>query len=125
MSDPIKHAICWAEIPVSNLEDGLKFYSQTLEVKLEIVEFGGGDIIFLPMDSPQQVAGHIYIGKPAPAGTGPTVHLRVTDNLEATSARSADAGATLIGEPVSIPSGRFQYIQDPDGNSIGLFEEAA
>lgn len=125
MSNTPKHSVCWAEIPVLNLEDGLKFYAQTLDVKLEISEFGGGQIIFLPMETPQEVAGHIYQGKPAPAGTGPTVHLRVNDKLEDTSARAVTAGATLVGEPVTIPAGRFQYIEDPDGNSIGLFEVAS
>lgn len=124
MSNAPKHSVCWAEIPVTNLEDGLNFYGQTLDAKLEISDFGGGQIIFLPMETQQEVSGHIYQGKPAPAGTGPTVHLRVNGKLEDTSARAAKAGATLIGDPVTIPAGRFQYIEDPDGNSIGLFEVA-
>ncbi len=36
------------------------------------------------------------------------------------------AGGTVLPmPPISIPPGRFVYAQDPDGNSIGLFEPAA
>lgn len=122
MSNPPKHAVYWAEIPVLDLEAGTKFYSAVLKADLEITNFGGGLITFLPMSQPTEVSGHIYQGKPAARGTGPTVHLLIPDGVEAASARAYDAGATLIGEPVTIPSGIFQYIEDPDGNSIGLFE---
>ena len=30
-----------------------------------------------------------------------------------------------IVRPLDIPYGRFVYIEDPDGNSIGLFEPKA
>ncbi|WP_380054449.1 VOC family protein [Falsihalocynthiibacter sp. SS001] len=125
MSASPKHAICWAEIPVNDLKSGCEFYSAVLDAKLEITEFGGGEIVFLPMTDPKEISGHIYKGKPAAKGTGATVHLVVPDELEACTERSKAAGATLIGDPVTIPAGRFQYIEDPDGNSIGLFELAS
>ncbi|MEY8096645.1 VOC family protein [Falsihalocynthiibacter sp. S25ZX9] len=124
MSNSPKHSVVWAEIPVTNLEAGRKFYSAVLDTPLKIEEFGGGEIIFFPMQDQAAIAGHIYAGTPAPTGTGPTVHLAIYGNLEAAITRAKDAGATLVREPVTIPSGRFQYIADPDGNSIGLFEVA-
>lgn len=124
MSKSLNHAVCWAEIPVTDLEKGRKFYSSVLDVQLETVEFGGGNIVFFPMTEQEEVSGHIYQGKPAPAGTGPTVHLRI-DKLEDATKRAINSGAEKIGDPVTIPSGRFQYIQDPDGNSVGLFEMAS
>lgn len=125
MSNTSKHSVVWAEIPVTDLAAGCKFYSAVLNTDLKIEEFGGGEIVFFPMLDQNDIAGHIYAGKPAPAGTGPTVHLAIYDKLEDATKRSVDAGATVIREPVTIPSGRFQYIQDPDGNSIGLFEVAS
>lgn len=125
MSDSINHAVCWAEIPVLNLEKGRVFYGAIFKKELEITNPGGGEIVFLPMEKYEEVSGHLYVGKPSTDGTGPTVHLVVPDNLETASARAKDAGATLVGEIVSIQPGRFQYIQDPCGNSIGLFEVAS
>ena len=48
--------------------------------------------------------------------------LAIPDSLEETSARVKSAGGKVLGEPVEIPAGRFVYCQDPDGNSLGLFE---
>ncbi|MEH3053884.1 MAG: hypothetical protein PGN13_07740, partial [Patulibacter minatonensis] len=69
-------------------------------------------------------AGHLYEGTPATGGAGPTIHLWV-ESVEAAADRAKEAGAELVGPVIEIPVGRFQYIVDLDGNSIGLFEPAA
>ena len=67
--------------------------------------------------------GHLYPGKTAiHPGTGPTIHLNVPDTLEAAAARVIEAGGAIVSDAIAIPPGRFQYVTDPDGNSIGLFE---
>lgn len=125
MTTNFNPAVVWAEFPVSDLKAGCTFYGAVLDTELKIQDFGGGEIVFLPMKGQGDVSGHIYPGKPAPRGTGPTVHLAINGKLEDATARSVKAGATTVGEPVTIPAGRFQYIEDPDGNSVGLFEVAA
>ena len=67
------------------------------------------------------VAGHLYPGKPAPEGAGPTVHLASPGILEDALERVRQAGGQVLSEPFSIPAGRFAYCLDPDGNSIGIF----
>ena len=125
MSDTIKSALIWCEIPVKNLDAGAQFYSAVFNTKIEPTEFGGGMIAFLPMEGENESSGHIYEGKPSAKGTGSTVHLNAPDGLEKTVARAFNAGGEVVGEPIAIPSGRFQYMLDPDGNSIGIFETAA
>ncbi|MDE0590642.1 VOC family protein [Halocynthiibacter sp. C4] len=125
MSDTVTNALVWCEIPVTDLNTGVKFYSAVFNTKLEPTEFDGGEIAFFPHEGDTDSSGHIYVGKPAEKGTGGTIHLNAPDNLEATVARAFDAGGEIVGEPVTIPSGRFQYMLDPDGNSIGIFELAA
>jgi predicted enzyme related to lactoylglutathione lyase len=73
----------------------------------------------------ETVGGHLYPGKPAMAGNGPTVHIAVTDRLEDAAIRCRKAGGTVLGDIITIPPGRFVYATDPDGNSIGLFEPKA
>ena len=60
-------------------------------------------------------------GKPAPDGTGPTIHLACPDTLEDALERVTKAGGRVVSDPISIPAGRFAYCLDPDGNSIGVF----
>ena len=70
-------------------------------------------------------SGHLYPGKPAPAGTGPTVHLAVAAPIEDGLKRVADHGGQVVSPVIDIPSGRFAYCLDPDGNSFGLFVPTA
>ncbi len=122
MSSSIYHALVWCEIPVTNLDAAAKFYGAVYNTKLEPTDFGGGMMVFLPMENPEQVSGHVYEGKPAAKGTGSTVHLAAPDSMEATVKRAVDAGGEIVGDPVTIPTGKFQYLNDPDGNSISIFE---
>ena len=71
------------------------------------------------------MAGHLYPGKPAAKGDGPTIHFAVADKLEDAIDRVWNAGGKVLDiPPITIPTGRFVYALDPDGNSIGLFEAA-
>ena len=115
--------IVWAEIPVSDLDKASAFYGQVLETELSRMDMGPNPVAMFQTKTPMGgVAGHLYPGKPAGDGTGPTIHLAVPGKLEATVERVAPAGGTVLSDPVEIPAGRFAYCLDPDGNSIGLFE---
>ena len=122
MSFSPANAVVWAEIPVVDLAKGIAFYNAVFGYDLQIMEMEPNDIAMLPMPDDESTAGHLYPGKPAPRGEGPTVHLRVPDSLEEASQRCEQAGGTVIAPPIPLPNARFQYIEDPDGNSIGLFQ---
>jgi hypothetical protein len=68
------------------------------------------------------VGGHLYPGKPASNGEGPTIHLVAEGRLEATMERVTAAGGQVVSPPITIPPGRFFYAVDPFGNSVGFFE---
>lgn len=113
--------VAWCEIPVSDMQKAMAFYDTVFGYQMKMDESGPNPIAFLGgrMDD---CGGHLYPGKPAQGGTGPTIHLHVPDNLEAAMKRCQQAGGRVLSEPVTIPPGRFAYVLDPDGNSIGLFE---
>ena len=114
--------VVWTEIPVSDLDAGMAFYSKVFGWQMKAEQMGpnlGANFT----DDLTSISGHLYPGTPA-NGNGPTIHLAV-DQLEAAAERCKAAGGTIIGEPVEIPPGRFQYATDPDGNSLGLFEPKA
>lgn len=117
-----EHFTVWTEIPVSNLEKGMAFFDAVFQIRLEKMAMGPNETAMLPTKDGKGVAGHIYEGKPAGDGTGPTVHFAVPDTLEASMERVKSAGGSVISEPIPLPDGRFAYCLDPDGNSIGLFQ---
>ena len=55
------------------------------------------------------VGGHLYPGKPAANGEGPTIHLVAEGRLEDTMDRVKDAGGQVVSPPITIPPGRFFY----------------
>jgi predicted enzyme related to lactoylglutathione lyase len=116
-----QHTVAWTEIPVTDLERSMAFYGAVLDQPLTRNDEGPNPMADFASE-PGGVAGHLYPGTPAAAGTGPTVHLSVPGTVEEAAARCEKAGGTLVGPVVSIPPGRFQYATDLDGNSIGLFE---
>ena len=113
----------WFEIPVSDLDRARAFYGALMQRDMTRSEDGPNPTVwFTPMDQPG-VSGHLYPGKPAAAGTGPTIHLAAPDALDACMQRIWDNGGSVVSEVIEIPYGRFFYATDPDGNSIGLFAD--
>lgn len=114
-----ENAVVWAEIPVTDLALAAKFYAEVLGVEMRPDNSGHKPVVDIVAE---QVAGHLYVGTPAPGGTGITLHLAVQGTLEDALARTKTAGGTVVSPIITIPPGRFAKILDPDGNSIGLFQ---
>lgn len=121
MSFTPEHFTVWAEIPVTDFDRAIAFYNKVFKAGLKKDESGPNPMAMFPTSTPGGVAGHLYPGKPAPEGSGPTVHLACPDKLEDALERVKEAGGHVISPPISIPAGRFAYCLDPDGNSIGVF----
>ena len=121
MSFQPANALVWGEIPVRDLDRSIAFYETVMKYKITRDEMGPSPVGMLPFEG-DGIAGHLYPGTPAAPGTGPTLHLQVPDTLEETAARCEKAGGTIKSDAITIPPGRFIYVEDPDGNSLGLFE---
>lgn len=117
-----EHAVCWTEIPVTDMARGKAFYGAVLGVELVDNNDGPNPMAVFPTAAPNAgIAGHLYPGKPAPKGTGSTIHLVAGAPLDAVMERVKQAGGEVVSPALDIPAGRFFYALDPDGNSIGLF----
>ena len=114
--------VVWTEIPVRDLEAAKTFYAAVTGRPLIMNEDGPQPIAIFAYKGDPGVAGHLYEGKPAADGSGPTVHLQCEGGLEAAAKRCAAAGGEIVSPVITIPAGRFQYVKDIDGNSVGLFE---
>jgi predicted enzyme related to lactoylglutathione lyase len=118
------HFACWFEIPVTDLDAALTFYSEVFQMDLSIDTSGPNPMVVFPTaDAAQSVSGHLYPG--IPSENGPTIHLIVPDTLDAARERLTAAGGTALSPDIEIPFGKFFYAKDLDGNSIGLFEMKA
>ncbi|MBV0913083.1 VOC family protein [Anianabacter salinae] len=118
------HPVCWTEIPVTDLSAAQAFYSKVFGFEFFTDDTGPNPVAMIRTKDDNGVAGHLYPGKPAPDGAGPTVHFVVESTLEDAITRCTDAGGTVLSPAITIPPGRFAYALDLDGNSIGLFEPA-
>ena len=116
-----EHFTVWTEIPVRDLERSRQFYATVFDLELSVDTSGPNPWVMFPTADGKGVAGHLYPGKPASDGEGPTVHFAVADSVEDGMKRVEAAGGKVLSPVIEIPEGRFAYCQDPDGNSIGLF----
>jgi uncharacterized protein len=115
------NAAVWFEIPVTDMTRSMAFYGDVLGTELALDETGPNPMALFPTLEKGAVAGHLYPGKPAGTGAGPTIHLAVAAPLEAAMERVTENGGQVLSPVISIPTGSFAYCTDPDGNSFGLF----
>lgn len=120
---PVKDPVVWAEIPVTNLDASANFYAAILGAELTLMEMGPNKSMIFSHEE-NSVAGHLYEGKPAPAGTGSTIHFQSGVSPEEGMKLVEKAGGKVVSETVEIPTGKFFYCTDLDGNSIGLFTKS-
>ena len=113
------HAAIWFEIPVTDMERARAFYGAVLQNELSLNEDGPNPMAMFAAKDRGSVAGHVYPGKPAAAGT--TIHLAIAAPIEAAMERVTGNGGQVVSPVIEIPAGRFAYCLDPDGNSFGLF----
>ncbi|MEL6435510.1 MAG: VOC family protein [Pseudomonadota bacterium] len=113
----------WFEIPVADLGKAQTFYEAVLNTKMirTTDPSAPNEMVWFNDPSAPVVSGHLYPGKPSDVGTGNTVHMVALDPLEEVMTRVEPAGGKVVSPVIPIPAGRFVYITDPDGNSIGLF----
>lgn len=116
-------ASLWFEIPVTDMDAAQRFYGAVLQNALSLEESGPNPIAMFAARE-RGASGHVYPGKPATAGTGPTVHLAVSAPLEDGMLRVTENGGKVVSPVIEIPPGRFAYCLDPDGNSFALFVPA-
>jgi len=121
MSFTPEHFAVWTEIPVADIDRAIAFYNTVLDTDLKKDESGPNPMAMFPTSTPGGVSGHLYPGKPAAQGEGPTIHLACPDKLEDALGRVKGAGGKVLSDVVTIPAGRFAYCLDSEGNSIGVF----
>lgn len=118
----MNNAINWFEIPTSDFNRAVQFYSTILSTELKGETMGDMQMAIFPHDS-GAVGGAIVAGTHyMPGATGTIPYLNATGILDAVLERIQHAGNTIympktfLGEDI----GYIALFCDSEGNTIGL-----
>ena len=122
--------LCWTDIPVTNLDRAIKFYSAILGKEVRKMSETGFEYGLLPHEE-QNASGCLCVGgdsvgnKNEPSETGPLIYLSVEGRLnEAVKAARVNGGKVLQEKQQIGPHGVRAIIVDSEGNRIALHSSA-
>jgi predicted enzyme related to lactoylglutathione lyase len=123
--------LCWADIPVMNLDRAIKFYSAVLGKEVKRLSDGGMEYGLLPHEE-QNASGCLCVRSDGggvdntPSANGPLIYLLVDGRLdEAVEAARANGGKILRARQKIGEHGFRAVIIDSEGNRVALHTSAA
>lgn len=115
------NALNWFEIPATNIERAVKFYSAILGVDIPIGEaMSGYKMAMFPIEG--GVGGAILQGEGyTPSMSGSVVYLNGGDDLGQILAKVEPAGGQVLMAKMNIGQyGFVGFFADSEGNKVGL-----
>lgn len=123
--------LCWTDIPVTNLDRAIKFYSAVLGKEVKKLSDAGAEYGLLPHEE-SNASGCLCIRSDSggvdnrPSANGPLIYLLVEGRLnEAVEAARANGGKILRARQQIGEHGFRAVIIDSEGNRIALHTSAA
>ena len=117
-----KYPVNWFEIPASDFERAVKFYSTILAKELPVSHINGSDMAFFSTE-PLEVSGVIISGEGAePSSKGILLYLNGGDDLNIPLNRVESAGGTVVVAKTRISDeiGCYAIFIDTEGNRLAL-----
>lgn len=121
-----QNTLCWTDIPVTNLDRAIKFYSAVLGAEVQKMSEGGMEYGLLAHEE-QNASACLCVRsdsggiKNEPSQSGPLIYLTVEGRLdEAVKATRANGGEVLLDRQQIGPHGFRSIIIDSEGNRIAL-----
>src|SRR5437867_9893769 len=123
--------LCWTDIPVTNLDRAIKFYSAVLGKEVSKMSEAGFEYGLLPHKE-HNASGCLCVGadsvggKNQPSQTGPLSYLSVGGRLNDAVKAARENGGKVLEEKQQIgPHGFRAIIVDSEGNRIALHSSVA
>jgi predicted enzyme related to lactoylglutathione lyase len=120
------NTLCWTDIPVTDLDRAIKFYSTVLGKEVSKMSEEGLEYGLLPHEE-QNASGCLCLGGDSgglenkPSQSGPLIYLSVEGRLnDAIKAASANGGKVLQEKHAIGPHGFRAVIVDSEGNRLAL-----
>lgn len=120
----MKNVISWFEIPASDFDRAVKFYSTIFDEPVKVDEFMGQELGFFPMEEDMDAVGGDIApsdenNQPSPQGT--RVYFNCEGMLDAVLDRVEKAGGKIVQPKFQLgEAGWIAMIQDSEGNIVGL-----
>ena len=117
-----KYPVNWFEIPATNFDRAVKFYSTIFDRELPITHMNGADMAFFSTE-PLDVSGVIISGEGAePSVKGILLYLNGGDNLDVPLSKVEIAGGTVVLSKTKISDelGFYAIFIDSEGNRLAL-----
>jgi len=121
---PAAGEFCWYDCLSADVDKAKAFYGELFGWIFRKQTFeGAGEMWVASLDGAECAS---IVQKPADMPRSCWLNYLLVDDLEASSARAKELGASLSTEPTELPEiGRFIRLQDPAGAQVLLFEGAA
>ncbi|GBD36171.1 hypothetical protein HRbin36_01292 [bacterium HR36] len=117
----VPNTIVWVDIPVTDLDRAVRFYSAVLGQTVTKENFGGSEFALLPHAEDNVCGCLVCSDDNRPSGSGPLIYLNVEGRLDAAiAAVSVHGGRVLQGKHSIGPYGFRAIIQDSEGNRLAL-----
>lgn len=116
----MRKLISWVEIPATNFERAVKFYSSVLEIDLQSIDCGEEKMACFPNGE----GAVSYAPGFKPSENGLLVSFSVSDDLDRSLARINENGGKIIQPKTKIEAegrGYFALFIDTEGNKVGLY----
>ena len=117
----MSNAINWFELPSTNFDRAVKFYTEVIGADLQKMQMEGVDMAFFPTEN-QGVGGCVIHGNgTTPQADGTLVYLNGGDDLNAPLSRVEAAGGEVVMPKTSIGENGFMAIfMDSEGNRVAF-----
>jgi len=110
-----------AKHPVVHFEIGCRELSKTREFYSKLFDWEFNDF-FQVAEKSAGLAGHLTSLGHEPHNY--TIFYVQVEDVAAAIAKAAGLGGKKLVGPVTIPTGTFAWIQDPERNTVGLWKQA-
>ncbi len=116
----MKKLIAWVEIPASNFDRAVKFYTSALELDLQIIDCGTEKMACFPGGEGAISFAPDFL----PSKNGTLVSLDVGKNIDSTLKLIEANGGSIFKPKTKIEAegrGYFALFIDSEGNKVGLY----
>lgn len=114
--------VAWFEIPVTDLDRAVAFYSKVFEISLEMTEIDGHPMALFPIkEAAHGSSGALAFGESyVPSIDGPRVYFSVT-NAKLTLELAISLGAEVLYPVTEVTPGTFvAEFSDSEGNRLAI-----
>jgi uncharacterized protein len=121
MSEKTTNAFVWCDIPVTNLDRAIKFYSEVLGQPVKKESMPGMAFGLLPHANDSVSGCLVEMKDRKPSADGPLVYLNAEGRLDAALAAVTANGGKIVQPKHPIgPYGFRAVFQDTEGNNVAL-----